>query len=187
MVAAFAQPTPLARTGRLTPRGSGRLSNPLTPVAPRRATVARPAPHLEVIQKTARLLGQTDLTKFNLTPLLTACTAPTLASASPVELFFTGSVFTAWNQFVHHLIWSGIDRQGLGSYAALIETLAETATAENAAQMAVELVGLRQVSTTTQGALTAYASQGHWSVTRAAGVIHLLLLSPDYLAQAVAD
>ena len=50
------------------------------------------------------------------------------------------------------------------------------------AHFVVAMAGLNPVSPKTLGALTDYATGGSWTPARAAGLLNLLLLSPEFLA-----
>jgi hypothetical protein len=93
---------------------------------------------------------------------------------------FEPRVFDAWNQLVHALLWQRIQGAGNDAVLPLVQELYQNGPAETAAMRAFALAGISRPSVSSQTGLRALAMAGVWNEQRAAAVVHLLLLSPEY-------
>jgi hypothetical protein len=137
----------------------------------------------QLVRATARFLGVTDLARINHRLLLQACQAARLAREGGSEAtagMLDPRVFEAWNQLVHVLIWQGDGRQRTGGALPLALQLFTEGPAETAAQRAFALVGMPHPTVTSRAGLQALAEAGEWNSQRAAAVLHLLFLTPEY-------
>ena len=75
--------------------------------------------------------------------------------------------------------WSGAVT---GRISPTVTALHEGGPASTAGRRAMKLAGLAPVSPRTLSALQDYAADGSWTPHRAAGVLNLVLLSPEFLA-----
>ena len=166
MAVALAYPNALHHRGNIEPQ----------PVPPANAVV-----HLT--RSTVKLLGLSEFTRLNVEPLVQAFSevrgVPAVARDKALALF-DARVFAAWNQLVHELIWQGMGGAGKPATLPLVQSLLSEGTAETAALRAFLFAGVPQPTAHSLAGLRALALAGVWNEYRAAAVIHLLLLTPDY-------
>jgi hypothetical protein len=90
-----------------------------------------------------------------------------------------------WCRMANIMCLRGFNWQGLvvGNINSGVELLYTSATSGTAADFIIARAGLKGiVSQQTWNALDGYARAGLWNRVRAAGVINLLLMSPEFLA-----
>lgn len=166
MAAALAYPNATHHRGSVDPQ----------PVPPATAVV-------QLARTTVKLLGLTDFTRLQVEPLIQAfggvrCLPAVICDKTTA--IFDPRVFDAWNQLVHGLLWQGVGRPGKPAPLPLVQTLFTGGAAETAAWRACLLVGIPQPTAHSLAGLRALALAGPWNEQRAAAVIHLLLLSPEF-------
>ena len=89
-----------------------------------------------------------------------------------------------WCQVANGISMKGFDWSGaiVGPVCPSVTVVHGSTTAANAASFVVAMAGLNPVSPKTLSALMDYATSGSWTPARAAGLLNLLLLSPEFLA-----
>lgn len=89
-----------------------------------------------------------------------------------------------WCLVANELATAGFDWSGaiVGRISPTVRLLHDEGPAATAATRALALAGLAPVSARTRAALTDYATAGAWTPARAAGVMNLVLVSPEFLA-----
>jgi uncharacterized protein (DUF1800 family) len=149
------------------------------------AIYARVKQPVELIANAAKLLGITSL-NYNLSWLLTDFFGQQPLAAPSVAGWYKGSewlntgVMMAWSSLVRSMIWGKVKWDGTGTYPALAQQLASQATSANAATTALALTGIINASAKTFAALDDYAKAGNWNLQRAAGLLNLTFLTPEY-------
>lgn len=91
----------------------------------------------------------------------------------------------SWNRLANAMAMRGINSQGIvvGTVCPTVDLVYNNATGATAADYVLARAGLKYVtSTRTWSALDSYARAGLWNRARAAGVLNLLLVSPEFLA-----
>ena len=91
------------------------------------------------------------------------------------SIWLNSGVTMAWSSIVQDFA-----AKSLTSPSGQVTQLHDHATAATAAATAVHLCGLSSVSDSTLSALTSYANAGPWNRKRAAGLLALVLVSPEF-------
>jgi hypothetical protein len=123
---------------------------------------------------------------YNLSWLLTDFFGQQPLAAPSVAGWYKGSewlntgVMMAWSSLIRSMIWGKVKWDGTGTYPALAQQLASQATSANAATTALALTGIINASPKTFAALDDYAKAGSWNLQRAAGLLNLSFLTPEY-------
>ncbi len=147
---------------------------------------------VELIASAARLLGfpslattnfylSSDLhTTINQHPLY----APNVAGWPRGDQWLGSGSMLAWSALAGRILYIGFNWNGVqnGPICPYIQRLFSEGPAATATSRLLHQAGLDNASATTQAKLIEYAAGGPWNLARAAGLIHLLFLSPEFLA-----
>ncbi len=146
---------------------------------------ARAKSPVELVASTAKLLNRTTL-NYSLDWLLrdyfghNPLNAPNVSGWYKNSEWYNTSVYMAWSSLCSSMVWSGISWDGTGTYAPIIQQLHQQSNMNTAAQNALNLACIFNPTQQTFIALDTYAKAGTWNVKRAAGLMNLLFMSPDY-------
>lgn len=136
---------------------------------------------MELIAFAARGLGIADVSTFGFGWQLRDYFGQHPFNAPNVSGWPTGP---RWLHADHVMTWSGFASTMVASVRGVAgsppQKLAQSSPA-TAADVGAQLLGLPDLLPGTRAAVQSYVSAGSWNVDRAAGVLHLLLLSPDFL------
>jgi hypothetical protein len=149
---------------------------------------------VELVVATARLLGWNGLwsgssdfpnngwmfRELGQHPLI----APNVSGWPRGDSWLNATNLQRWSYFMNPMVMRGIDWSGsvVGTVVPGVTFLHSNATAATAPTLACQMAGLTVVSTKTSAALADYSTGGPWTVARAAGLLNLLLRSPEFLA-----
>jgi|GEM_PF-3161406 len=146
---------------------------------------ARAKSPVELVASTAKLLNRTTL-NYSLDWLLrdyfghNPLNAPNVSGWHKGSEWYNTSVYMAWSSLCTSMVWSGISWDGTGTYAPIIQQLHQQSNPNTAAQKALNLACIFNPKQQTFIALDTYAKAGTWDMKRAAGLMNLLFMSPDY-------
>jgi hypothetical protein len=99
------------------------------------------------------------------------------------QWFNTTNLYT-WSELANYLAMRNFrwDGSTSGAVNPMVTKVHANATGATAAGYVVAEAGLDPVSTRTRNTLAHYATAGPWTPFRAAGLLNLLLLTPEFLA-----
>jgi uncharacterized protein (DUF1800 family) len=111
-------------------------------------------------------------------------TPPNVSGWPKGDQWLNASNLHTWSEMATYMAMRGFTWDGsvIGAISPTVTRLHTGASAATAATYAMKLAGLSPASSRTKSALTAYATAGSWTPARAAGVLNLVLLSPEFLA-----
>lgn len=94
-----------------------------------------------------------------------------------------GNLF-AWTSLANMMAMQGFNWAGavVGTINPTVTEVYSTTTAATATGYVLKAAGLTPASARTTNALNDYATTGSWTLARAAGLLNLVLLSPEFLA-----
>ena len=100
------------------------------------------------------------------------------------DQWLNASNLHTWSEVANHMAMRGFTWDGsiVGTVNPMVTTVHTRATAATAAAFVMSQAGLTPVSTRTHNALNDYATAGSWTPARAAALLNLVLLSPEFLA-----
>ena len=100
------------------------------------------------------------------------------------DQWLNASNLHTWSEVANHLAMRGFDWSGavVGPINPTVTRVYTGATASTAAAFVCKQAGLSPVTTRTLNTLTDYATAGSWTPARAAALLNLVLLSPEFLA-----
>jgi uncharacterized protein (DUF1800 family) len=138
---------------------------------------------VELVAAAAKALGVHDLSPFQLSWQMRdmmgqqAFLPPNVSGWPSGPRWLHAGYLMTWCSLANALVASVRNLAG-----SPVQQLLTGANKTTAAAVGGGLVGLPSLQPSTAAAVTTYAGGGSWDVNRAAGVITLLLLSPDFLA-----
>jgi uncharacterized protein (DUF1800 family) len=153
------------------------------------AIYARVKQPVELVASAARLLGFSRLAKptfylpytlqtFGEHPLF----APNVAGFPRGDKWLGSTTLLTWSGVAGSMTVGASGSKDATPPNPTTQQLYSAATSATAATIALRMAGLGEaVSATTFARLNDYAQTGAWSLTKAAGLLHLLLLSPEFL------
>lgn len=146
---------------------------------------------VELVASAARLLGftrlsdtsfylATDLRGLNQYPL----SAPNVSGWPRGDQWLGSTNLLNWSSLAGRMVFNGFSWDGSAGAGACptVLKLFNEGPAATAVDRMLAFVGMDNVSAQTRGRLADYAGSGTWSAARAAGLLHLLLLAPEFLA-----
>jgi uncharacterized protein (DUF1800 family) len=100
------------------------------------------------------------------------------------DQWLNASNLHTWSEVANHMAMRGFTWDGsiVGAVNPMVTKVHTRATAATAAAFVLKQAGLTPVSSRTQNALHDYATAGSWTPARAAALLNLVLLSPEFLA-----
>lgn len=145
---------------------------------------------VERVVAAARLLGWPGLASdANLPWLMTRLaqrpwSPPNVSGWPKGDQWLSASNLHTWSQVANHMAMRGFRWDGVatGPVNPMVTKVHSRATAATAAAFVCKQAGLTPVSTRTVDALHDYATAGPWTPFRAAGLLNLVLLTPEFLA-----
>ncbi len=155
-----------------------------------RAIYNRTKTPVERVVAAARLLGWSGLgTDTNLPWMMTRMaqspwSPPNVSGWPKGDQWLNTTNLHTWSELANYMAmrnfrWDGSTSGPVNSMVTKVHT---NATASTAATYVLQQAGLTPVSTRTKNALQDYATTGTWTPFRAAGLLNLVLLSPEFLA-----
>jgi uncharacterized protein (DUF1800 family) len=152
--------------------------------------MARTKSPLERVVSAARLLGYPDLaTNVNLPWEMTRLgqhpfQAPNVSGWPKGDQWLNATNLQVWSEVANMMtlrgfIWNGTATAPINP---TVTQLFQGAGSATGAAFATHLAGLDPVTPKTAAALNAYATAGPWTLGRAAGLLELVLMSPEFLA-----
>ena len=155
------------------------------------AVFARVKCPVELLASASRLLGYTDLVtgSANLGWLLRLLgqhpySAPNVAGWYKGDQWLNATTLLDWCSLANYLAQKGFNWAGaqIGPINPAVTTVFQNATAASGADFVLTFAGLVNASPRTRTELNDYATAGPWNLSRAAGLLNLLLVSPEFLA-----
>lgn len=147
---------------------------------------------VDLVASAARFLGHSWLSSSTLNlpyhlsllqqePLL----APNVSGWPRGDHWLGSSNLTTWSNLSGLLVMTGFNSSGtvVGPICPTLQALFDQGPAQTAAARALAMAGLDNASPSTLSKLGEYAQGGPWTLTRAGGLLCLLLLSPEFLVQ----
>ena len=154
------------------------------------AVFAKVKTPVELMVGAARLLGISMTGDANLSWYLVQLgqqplVPPNVAGWPPGDRWLASSSLVTWSSIANAMAMRGFAWNGAttGPTAPTAAVVASSATAATAADYVLHMAGLDDASPKTRSMLNDYATaSGPWGPWRAAALLNLLLLTPDYLA-----
>ena len=154
------------------------------------AIMARTKTPVERVAAAARLLGSktlgTDVNlPWNMTRLAQHPLIPPNVSGWPKgDQWLNATNLQLWSEVAngmanHNFIWNGTTT---GPVCPTVTLVFQNATGATAGAYVTHLAGLDPVTPKSAAALDGYAKGGPWTLARAAGLLTLLLMTPEFLA-----
>jgi uncharacterized protein (DUF1800 family) len=111
-------------------------------------------------------------------------TPPNVSGWPKGDQWLNASNLHVWSEQATLMATQGFDWDGsvIGRISPTVTVLHQGGPAATAGARAMKLAALAPVSARTAGALRSYATGGPWTPARAAGLLNLVLLSPEFLA-----
>ena len=138
---------------------------------------------VELVASAAKALGVHDLSSFQLSWQMRDMMGQQPFLPPNVSGWPSGP---RWLHAGYLMTWCSLANAFVGSVRNVpgspVQQLFAGANKTTAATVGAGLVGLASLQPSTTAALATYAGAGSWTIDRAAGVITLLLLSPDFIA-----
>lgn len=155
-----------------------------------RALFNRTKTALERVVAAARLLEWPELaTDASLHPTMAqmgqmAWLPPNVSGWPKGDQWLNSSNLLVWSRLATQMVTRGFDEGGeqVGEGSPFVTRVFTRSTPSTAARFVCDKAGLIPASTRTLSVLDGYARGGSWSPGRAAGVVNLALLSPEFLA-----
>ena len=154
------------------------------------AIMARTKSPVERIVAATRLLGWTGLTtdpnmswhvnRLNQHPFV----APNVSGWPKGDQWLNATNLQVWCEVANSMAMRGFiwDGSTNGPVNPTVTQVFQNSSAATAAAYVTHLAGIDPVTTKTAAALDAYAKAGPWQLARAAGLLDLVLMSPEFLA-----
>jgi Protein of unknown function (DUF1800) len=144
---------------------------------------------VELVVSSARLLGYADLgTDQNLSYNMTLLNqhpfqAPNVAGWYKGDQWLNATNLQRWVSYANEMAMKGFNWEAavVGPINPTVDLVFSNASAATAAAYVTHLAGLDNVSTTTRAMLHDYAGAGTWTRGRAAGLLNLLIVAPEWL------
>lgn len=138
----------------------------------------------------ARLLGWPGLgSDINLPWFLarmgqTPWSPPNVSGWPKGDQWLNATNLHSWSDVANHMAMRGFSWDGsiVGTINPMVTKVHTRATAATAATFVMKQAGLTPVSPRTHAALNDYATAGAWTPARAAALLNLVLLTPEFLA-----
>jgi len=152
--------------------------------------MARTKSPVERIVSATRLLGWTglatdpnmswDVNRLNQHPFV----APNVSGWPKGDQWLNATNLQVWCEMANSMSMTGFiwDGSTNGPVNPAVTQVFQNSTAATAAAYVTKLAGLDPVTPKTTAALDAYAKGGPWKLARAAGLLDLVLMSPEFLA-----
>ena len=155
-----------------------------------RAVFNRTKTALERVVAAARLLEWPDLASdTTLHPEMAQMgqmpwLPPNVSGWPKGDQWLNSSNLLTWSRLASRMVTRGFDESGqqVGAISPFVTKVFDRSTPATAARFVCDKAGLIPASARTLSVLGAYARRGSWSPARAAGVVNLALLSPEFLA-----
>lgn len=145
---------------------------------------------VERVVAAARLLQWPGLTADANMPWLMTLMAqtplipPNVSGWPKADQWLNTTNLQVWNQVANLIATRGFNWAGsvVGPINPTVTQVHQSASSATAAGYVLDLAGLRPASPKTVSMLTDYAGAGPWTPSRAAGLLNLLLMTPEFLA-----
>lgn len=155
-----------------------------------RAVFNRTKTPIERVVAAARLLKWPDLTTELDVHVLMAQMGqipwepPNVSGWPKGDQWLNSSNVLNWSRLANLMVTRGFDEDGeqVGPISPFVTKVFTRSTAQTSARYVCDQAGLIPVSKETVAVIKAYARGGTWSPARAAGVVNLVFLSPEFLA-----
>lgn len=155
------------------------------------AIFARVKSPVELVASAARLLGYTDLVtgSGNLGYAMTLMNqhpfrAPNVSGWYKGDQWLNADGLLRWQSWANVMAMKGFNWAGsvVGAINPAVNVVYQSATGATAADFVLKFAGLSNASPKTRAELNDYATTGTWTQGRAAGLLNLLLVAPEFLA-----
>lgn len=174
----------------------GNLKRVVKAIAKRPEFLANPAIYnrtktpVERVVAAARLLGWNGLgSDTNLPWMLTRLaqspwSPPNVSGWPKGDQWLSSTNLHTWSELANFMAMRGFrwDGSTSGPVNLMVTKVHANATGATAAGYVLAMAGLNPVTTRTKNALADYATAGSWTPFRAAGLLNLVLLTPEFLA-----
>lgn len=155
-----------------------------------RAVFNRTKTALERVVAAARLLAWPELaTDMSIHPTMAQMgqipwVPPNVSGWPKGDQWLNSSNLLVWSRLANLMATRGFDENGqqVGTISPFVTKVFTKSTPSTAARFVCDQAGLIPTSYRTVSVLDAYARGGSWSPSRAAGLVNLTLLSPEFLA-----
>ncbi len=151
-----------------------------------RAIGARVKSPTELVAAALRILRWNDVDNFHLTwqtgrldghPLF----CPSVSGYAEGRKWLHAGYFMVWCQIAYSMIYRGEDDETYTDYSPTIRRLHADSTAATAGELARRLCGIAELSSGTRRTCQDYVNARPWDFWHAAGLMHLLFLSPEFV------